>query len=423
MTASLRSTFFIIECEIIGSTSFVPPICHGEASGMLIFSVENGTPPFTYDWSNITELSIGGTGSTNLFTNNEIAGVPVGVYEINIMDTFGNDVVIFQEVTEPPVLIVNMEATDLNGFNLSCHGGADGTAAAFPSGGVSPYSYLWDNGTTQPFSGNLMAGDVNVNVTDDQGCLQMGIINLTEPTPIDLNVLFIDPNCDGLETGIINLDSVSGGTGPYTFSFGNNAFSAESFYSDLNPGNYQFTVMDANGCLADTIGTLEAPDIPVIELGDDLIVQLGCDILIPTVTNGSNIIDIIWTENETLNCDTCLRPFAMPLNNTTYQVVVTSVDDCTATDQINIVVDKVRDVYFPNAFSPNDDGINDLFFIGAGKAVSQIISLQVYSRWGELVFDGKDLPVNDPLAGWDGKLKHEKMDSGVFIWKAEVGVY
>ena len=411
---------FIIECEIIGSTDFVPPICQGEANGILIFSVENGTPPFTYDWSNITEPSIGGTGSTNLFINNEITGVPVGVYEINIMDTFGNDVVIFQEVTEPPPLVIGVEAVDINGFNLSCFGGADGTATAFPAGGVPPYFYLWENGSTQPTVQNLMGGNFSVNVTDGVGCMQSATINLTEPTPIDMGVLFTNPNCDGFETGVISLESVSGGTAPYSYALGNNPFSQETVYPNLSPGNYDFSIMDANGCLVDTTGNLDAPDIPIIELGDDLIVQLGCDILIPTVTNGSNIIEVVWTENGTLDCDTCLRPHARPINNTTYQLVVTSVDGCTTSDQINIVVDKVRDVYFPNAFSPNDDGINDLFFIGAGKAVSKIISLEIYSRWGEQIFNENNISINDPSVGWNGKFKGEKMDSGVFLWVAEI---
>ncbi|MEO1260806.1 MAG: gliding motility-associated C-terminal domain-containing protein [Bacteroidota bacterium] len=413
---------FIIECEIIGSTDFVPPICHGEASGRLIFSVDNGTPPFSYDWSNITDPSIGGTGNTILFQNNEILNVPVGVYEINIMDTFGNDVVVFQEVTGPSPIFINMEAIDLNGFNLSCFGGSDGTATAFPTGGVPPYSYLWENGNTQPTNTNLMAGDYTVSVTDNYGCEQINTINLTEPTVIEPDILFTDPNCDGLETGIISLENISGGTPPYTYALGNNSFSENNTsYENLGPGEYEFNVLDANGCLETISENLNAPDIPTIELGDDLIVQLGCDILIPSVTNNSNIVNITWINTETLDCDNCLRPNAAPLNNTTYQVLVTSIDDCTTTDSITIVVDKIRDVYFPNAFSPNDDGINDIFFIGTGKAVSEIISFQVFSRWGELVYDGKNLPINDPTAGWNGIFNDDKMDAGVFLWTAEIG--
>ncbi len=412
---------FIIECEIIGSTDYVEPICNGEATGMLIFSVENGTPPFTYDWSNITEPTIGGTGNTNLFINNEILNVPAGIYEINIMDTFGNDVVMFQEVTEPPAINIEMQAVDLNGFNLSCFGGSDGTAFVTPSGGVPPYSFLWDNGSMQNVAESLSAGISTVNVTDNYGCVRAADITLTEPSTISLDVLFTDPNCDGFETGIISLANASGGTPPYTFALGNSGFSDATVYSDLSQGDYSFFAMDANNCLTENTGSLEAPDIPIIELGDDLTVQLGCDILIPTNTNGSNITDIVWTEFNSLSCDDCLRPFALPVNNTSYRLTVTSIDGCTATDSITINVDKVRNVYFPNAFSPNNDGINDFFFIGAGKAVSEIISFQVFNRWGELVFDVYNTPLNDPEFGWDGIFNEKELDTGVFLWMAKVG--
>jgi len=411
---------FIIECEIIGATSFTPPVCHGEATGTLVFSVENGTPPFTYDWSNITEPTIGGTGSTVLFTDNEILGVPVGVYEINIMDTFGNDVVLFQEVTEPPELSIGMEAVDLNGFNLSCFGGSDGTALAFPNGGVPPYTYLWDNGPNQGSAANLAAGIYTVNVTDAYGCVRSDSILLTEPSPIDLSVLFTNPNCDGLETGVISLENAVGGTPPYSYALGLGGFSDTTTYAGLGPGSYDFIAMDANGCLFDTVGSLQAPDIPFVELGDDLTVALGCDIVIPTITNGSNITSITWTENGTLSCEDCLKPHALPFNTTSYQVVVTSIDDCTATDSITIHVDKIRDVYFPNAFSPNADGINDSFFIGAGKAVDAIVSMQVFDRWGELVFETHNMPLNDPEAGWGGKFKGEELDGGLFLWTAKI---
>ncbi len=412
---------FIIECEIIGSTDYVEPICHGEATGMLIFSVENGTPPFSYDWSHITEPTIGGTGSTNLFTNNEILGVPAGVYEINIMDTFGNDVVIFQEVTEPPAINIQMEAVDLNGFNLSCFGGSDGTAFATPGGGVPPYIYLWDNASTQNTAINLSAGTHTVNITDSYGCIRSADITLTEPSVIDLDVLFTNPNCDGFETGIISLENAAGGTPPYTYALGNSVFSDISTYTELGPGTYGFFATDANGCMIDTMETLEAPDIPIIELGDDLIVELGCNILIPTQTNGSNIVDIAWTNNTSLSCDDCLRPFALPVNNTTYRLEVTSIDGCTTSDSIHIIVEKIRDVYFPNAFSPNNDGINDSFFIGAGKAVSEIISFQVYSRWGELIYDVVNIPLNDPDSGWNGTFNNKEMDTGIYLWTAKIG--
>lgn len=412
---------FMIECEIIGSTDFLPPICNGDANGTLFFSVQNGTPPFTFDYSNILDPTVGGTGSTILFTDNQINNVPAGTYEINIMDDFGNDVVLFQEVTEPPVLTVATEAIDIDGFNLSCNGGMDGTASAMGNGGVPPYAYTWSNTITGDEVTNLFAGTYTVSITDDNGCVQTNNITLTEPTPIEFIVNFIDPNCDGFETGLIQLDSVWGGTAPYDFALDNGAFGSSTTFENLSEGSYSFNIMDDNNCIFDTISSLTAPDIPVLFMGDDLVVGLGCDIVIPVNTNNTNLVDINWISfDNSLDCDTCLRPTANPVNDAQYFLTVTSIDDCTTMDSINIIVDKVRDVFIPNAFSPDSDGYNDFFFINANKSVTLVKKLQVYSRWGGLVYEVTDVAPNDHSTGWDGHLNGKLMNPGVYVWVAEL---
>lgn len=81
---------------------------------------------------------------------------------------------------------------------------------------------------------------------------------------------------------------------------------------------------------------------------------------------------------------------------------------------------KVRDVYIPNAFSPNNDGINDHFTVFGGKGIRQVKTLKVFSRWGELIFYGHDFPANDLDFGWDGKFRDKTMQPGVFAWLAEI---
>jgi len=412
---------FMIECEIIGSTDFLPPICNGDANGTLLFSVENGTPPFTYDYSNILNPTIGGTGSTLLFTDNQINGVPAGTYEINIMDGFGNDVVLFQEVIEPPVLSVVADAIAIDGFNLSCNGGNDGTASAVGNGGVPPYDFEWNNMQVGEVANNLTAGFYSVSIIDDNGCVQTDNITLTEPTPVEFIVEYIDPNCDGFETGIIQLDSVWGGTTPYRFALDNGMFSSSTSYENLSSGSYDFFIVDDNDCMVDTSSTLSAPDIPVLFMGDDLEVVLGCDITIPVNTNNTNLVDINWISfDNSLDCDTCLRPQASPVNDARYFLTVTSIDDCSTNDSINIVVNKIRDVFVPNAFSPNSDGYNDYFFINANKSVSLVKNMKVFSRWGELVYEVNDLLPNLNTTGWDGRMNGKLMKPGVFLWVAEL---
>jgi gliding motility-associated-like protein len=93
---------------------------------------------------------------------------------------------------------------------------------------------------------------------------------------------------------------------------------------------------------------------------------------------------------------------------------------CSASDDITVVVIKDRPVYIPSAFSPNDDGINDVFTVYGGKSVTEIKSFLVFNRWGESVHEYFGFSPNDPAAGWDGTHRGEKMQPAVFTWYAEV---
>ena len=85
------------------------------------------------------------------------------------------------------------------------------------------------------------------------------------------------------------------------------------------------------------------------------------------------------------------------------------------------MVEALLDVYVPNTFSPNDDGINDIFFIQAApETISVIRQFLVFNRWGEPVFQYYNIPPNDPTFGWDGRFRGEPMNTGVYAWFAEI---
>jgi gliding motility-associated-like protein len=411
----------MIECEISGVIDFTSPICHGDENGTLSFSLNNGTPPFNYVWRNITSPSIGGAGTTNLFTGILIENVLAGIYEINVVDDFGNDVVFIQEVIDPPVLTLAVSASEFNGNNLTCDNSNEGTATAAGSGGVAPYTYVWSNNETEAAITNLSAGVYEVLLSDANGCTEMGSITLSAPAPLSFTVDYIDPNCDGAETGIIELDAIWGGTPPYSFALGDDAYSPSNSFQNLGSGTYDFFILDANECFADTTSSLTAPDIPELDLGDDLTTALGCSVLISATINSTNLISINWNNADgNLDCDSCLETSADPVNNTEFVLTVTSVDNCATSDSILVTVNKIRDVFVPNAFSPNGDGINDFLFVNANKSVSLIKEFNVYNRWGALMYTGTDLPPNQPSSGWDGVFKGRQVNNGVFVWTAAI---
>jgi gliding motility-associated-like protein len=93
---------------------------------------------------------------------------------------------------------------------------------------------------------------------------------------------------------------------------------------------------------------------------------------------------------------------------------------CAAADSINIIVTcNNGNLFVPNTFSPNGDGMNDVFYV-RGKGLSTIQSMRVFNRWGQVVFEKRNFAANDPTAGWDGTMNGKKAPIDVYIYTIEV---
>lgn len=415
----------VIECEIIGVTEEIPVECNGTATGTLIFSVDQGTPPLTFTYTNIADGTITGTGMTDLLVNNQIPGVPAGTYQIYISDNFGNDVVVLQEVTEPFQLTAEITPSDFNGFNVSCFSnlnepGNDGSLSVDADFGTPPYTYLWSNAETDPSILGLQAQNYTVTITDFNGCTIEESYTLTSPPPIVPSVQFIDPNCDGEETGIINIDTVVGGIPTYQYALNDTVFANNDQFTSLVEGTYDVFVEDENGCIEIVTGVLTAADIPQIMFEGDSTICLGDSIQLEPILSVDALESITWDNTVTLNCLDCLEPFARPFNTETYTVLVVSTDSCVDSATITITVDKKRRVYLPNTFTPNDDGTNDLFYPFGAQEVKEILNFRIYDRWGERVYEAENFPPNDSSYGWDGNFKEKRAQSSVYAWTASV---
>ena len=137
------------------------------------------------------------------------------------------------------------------------------------------------------------------------------------------------------------------------------------------------------------------------------------------------IDSIIWTPMifDSISCLSCLNPTISPLDDQTYTVEIFDINGCNGSDDIFIEVDKNRNVYIPNVFTPNGDGYNDEFQVFSGPGVTQINSMQIYDRWGEVVFQRTNLSPSafpDITNGWDGRFQGKIMNPGVFIYLIEV---
>ncbi len=389
--------------------------CFGLTDGEITLEPTGGTPPYSITWLN------GTTGPT-------LVGLPVGNYTAVITDAnncnFSHTVTIIQ----PNAFELFLDPSQTQ--NLSCPGAPDGVISIVAQGGnIGDLVYLWENGaagTTEATATGLSAGTYNVTVVDPEGCSDSLTHTLSEPPPIQFDLGETgDIRCFG-ETTSLTVDSVWGGnpTAIYVFSSGACIQFPLGTPCTIVAGDHTIEILDVfNGCLVDTtINVAEPPELSVslpasieIELGDSL------TSLDPIVASVFPIDTFIWSPAENLSCSDCKNPRVTGITPQVYTLTIIDINGCSATASVFVDIDRNRNVYVPNIFSPNGDGINDKFQVFTGIGVSAINFIRVFDRWGELVFEEKDVqPSLDGTVGWDGEFRGQRMDPAMFIYTIEV---
>lgn len=356
--------------------------------------VSGGTGPYTYSWS-----PSGGSAATT-------TPVGQGTYTVMVIDASGcqaQNNVIVGVVNSPAISVINSQ-------NVTCFGLSNGSAQVQATGGTTPYAFSWSpSGLTGATVNTLSPGTHTVTVTDHAGCTNQTQVVITEPTALAVSDTITNTTC-GFDDGEISL-TVSGGTGGYTYIWTPNV-STTNVASNLPFGNYGVIVRDAQGC-SDTLsltvipGTffIDAyPETSVIDLGGSISLNVYVD---PTIT----VDTFFWTPTTGLSCTSCLNPVASPTETTNYIISVISDNGCIATDTVTIIViQPCGDVFVPNVFSPNGDGLNDLECVMGDCVVG--VDFTIYNRWGEVVFSS-----DDQNYCWDGTFRGKPVQTGVYVYK------
>lgn len=232
--------------------------CFGNANGQINISVTGGTPPYSYVWV--------GSGSTTSSATNLTAGP----YSVTVTDANNCTTTGAYTITEPTAVAAAVAVNN----DVSCFGGADGSATITGTGGTYPYAYTWSTGGQSSTENGLPAGPHSVNLTDANGC-NVGVnYAITEPAAgISLTVTSLPVSCKNGSDGSIDL-TVVGGTAPYTFKwFDQNFVQLSATTEDLTgmtSQNYIVEVLDSKGCL-DTISVFVAE--PIADLTASLVSQ------------------------------------------------------------------------------------------------------------------------------------------------------
>ncbi len=384
----------------------IEPSCFGFSDGIITISPAEGTAPYEFDFGN-------GFTSENMLT-----GVSAGTYNVEVRDVVGCDESFPIIVGQPDSLQSGANATD-----ISCLGAADGTASVSADGGVGGYTYDWSNNISGNSIDGLLAGTYTVTVQDANGCMVTDNVTINEPLGIDFELLELtDVLCYNEATGSAVVNGL-GGTPPFEYSSDGVSYQTSPALNNLGAGNYTLYVRDSRGCIGSLEASIGEPEPFFVDAGEDQQINLGFSTRLDATTNPPGLeVEIAWSDAETLDCPDCVSPVAMPPNSTIYTITITDENGCTAEDQVQIQVAKLRPIFKPNVFSPDGKGDsgNETFTLFGGPAAVQMNTLKIFNRWGELVFEGNDLPLNDPTVGWDGTYKGEVLNPAVFTYFAEI---
>jgi len=249
------------------------------------------------------------------------------------------------------------------------------------------------------------------------GCDSIVTLDLTVLPDLGImaNLIPQAPLCPGFSDGSLQVNQVINTYPPYDITLDSiTAMTPDALFSNLAEGSYALSIIDRYGCRLDTTVTIPSADILSLDLGPDQTVDLGEGVQLPQLTTAP-VSNINWMPETGVICeDNCLSPFLLPATTTTYSLTIGTEAGCTVSDSLTITVEEVREVYIPSAFSPNDDGRNDRFTVYANTPNVQEVHVQVFNRWGALVYEESPLLPN--TGGWDGRFKGEPVGSDIFTY-------
>ncbi|UPZ14704.1 T9SS type A sorting domain-containing protein [Flavobacterium humidisoli] len=239
-----------------GSQTDLP--CNGGMNGTATVLATGGTPTYTYSWN-----------TTPVQTTATATGLAAGTYTVTVTDANGCQATRSFTINQPTAalnLAVGGGKTD-----VSCNGGANGTATVAPTGGTPTYTYSWNTTpiqTTATATG-LAAGTYTVTVTDANNCQTTRSFTINQPTaPLSAATggSQTDVSCNGGSNGTAMVIP-SGGTGTYSYSWNTTPVKTTATATGLAAGTYTVTVTDANGCQTTRDFTISEPPALVASIG------------------------------------------------------------------------------------------------------------------------------------------------------------
>ncbi|GIV27350.1 MAG: hypothetical protein KatS3mg027_1164 [Bacteroidia bacterium] len=395
-------------------------ICYGNSTNILA-NAGGGTPPYSYNWNNGLPNSGGPhlvtLTSTTIYTVQAVDAQnctsPIGSIKITVL---------------PPLLAAGMSTTICDGLSAEIYP----TITSPGNGG--PYTYLWSNMQTNPtitIVGNYALGTTNIyTVSISDGCSNPDAI-----TQITVNV---NPNpvisfsanpvkgCVPLTVSYFATSDGNNDTFHWYFDNEDESTNPNAITTYTLSGFYTPTLVVTNsfGCVTTSVAPnyIEVYPLPIADFEAD---PWGTTIVTPTINfvNTSNgAVSYLWNFGDYAspnNTTTVVNPSHEYTYSGTYTVTLIATNQYGCADYIAkvITIDPEFHLYIPNVFTPDGNGLNDVFQPKGIGIDENDYKMLIFDRWGELIFES-----NNFQKGWDGSVKGSsgKATQDVYVYKIYV---
>ena len=358
----------------VGSVEFTS--CPDDANGSIDINVSGGDPAFTFIWNN--------ANGNQVATVEDPTGLVAGTYTLIITEASGNTLSRQVVIETQSTLAVTLSSEEeYNGFDVSCVDAADGAVSATATGS-SGYLYEWTSLETSMLVGtgqeieNLPAGIYQLMIQDEFGCTATNQLELVAPDTIEVEAFIQNVLCHEGKNGAVTVNARNG-VEPYNYFWNNGGFGNR--IADLASGTYDVTVLDDNNC--QQLASFEVIDpAPVTVAFEMEPATEGCNgSVLAVVEGGSPPYIYNWEQSdiqEAALSDLCFGEYFLQVRDR---------NGCLS-DLTSVQVEDRRFPCFSDRviLTPDNDGANEEFII---LCVNEFPDnrLQIFNRWGQLVFE------------------------------------
>jgi gliding motility-associated-like protein len=285
--------------------------------------------------------------------------------------------------------------------------------------------YVWTN-----LQGSVLSNSINLNITspgvyiltiedDAVECIGNDTVRVEEdPNPfIDAEISVLPPTCADGADGSVQMVGIEGGTGPFKYRINGAEFSDITAFG-FESGMYTLDIEDYFGCVVSKNILVPSTEAYTIDIAPEISVRFGQSetLTFETSLDESEIGVIEWLsgDGEVLGVERELSFIAEQIEF--IYLRVEDLDGCEVIAEIKVDLNFDVDIYYPNVFSPNNDGNNDLFVLYNNGFPKTADDLKIFDRSGELVYKSSATEFNETHAGWDGTFNGKPCQPGVYVF-------